>query len=112
MTDTTSPANNDLLDATIDHDVIVFTKSRCVQCDQTKRLLRKNNIDFHEMNLENEEIRLTDQRYKTAYDARRTGCPSCSRQEPSIDERHQGIHLHGRIVLDWVPTRFHQGNQA
>lgn len=68
MTDTTSPANNDLLDATIDHDVIVFTKSRCVQCDQTKRLLRKNGIAFHEMNLENEEIRLTDQRYKTAYE--------------------------------------------
>ena len=68
MTDTTSPASNDLLDATIDHDVIVFTKSRCVQCDQTKRLLHKNNIDFHEMSLENEEIRLTDQRYKTAYE--------------------------------------------
>ena len=68
MTDTTNPANNDLLDAIIDHDVIVFTKSRCIQCDQTKRILRKNGIDFHEMNLENEEIRLTDQRYKTAYE--------------------------------------------
>lgn len=52
----------------MDHDVIVFTKSRCVQCDQTKRLLRKNGVNFHEMDLENEEIRLTDQRYKTAYE--------------------------------------------
>lgn len=60
--------DRELLDATMDHDVIVFTKSRCVQCDQTKRLLRKNGINFHEMNLENEEIRLTDQRYKTAYE--------------------------------------------
>ena len=68
MTDTTNPANNDLLDAIIDHDVIVFTKSRCVQCDQTKRILRKNGINFHEMDLENEEIRLTDQHYKTAYE--------------------------------------------
>lgn len=60
--------DRELLDATMDHDVIVFTKSRCVQCDQTKRLLRRNGIAFHEMNLENEEIRLTDQRYKTAYE--------------------------------------------
>lgn len=60
--------DRELLDATMDHDVIVFTKSRCVQCDQTKRLLRKNSIGFHEMNLENEEIRLTDQRYRTAYE--------------------------------------------
>lgn len=60
--------DRELLDATMDHDVIVFTKSRCVQCDQIKRLLRKNGIAFHEMNLENEEIRLTDQRYKTAYE--------------------------------------------
>lgn len=57
-----------LLDATMDHDVIVFTKSRCIQCDQTKRLLRKNGIKFHEMDLENKEIRLTNQRYKTAYE--------------------------------------------
>ena len=68
MTNTANPANNDLLDAIIDHDVIIFTKSRCVQCDQTKRILRKNGINFHEMDLENEEIRLTDQRYKTAYE--------------------------------------------
>ena len=68
MTDTTNPANNDFLDAIIDHDVIIFTKARCVQCDQTKRILRKNGIGLHEMNLENEEIRLTDQRYKTAYE--------------------------------------------
>lgn len=67
MTDNTN-IDRELLDATMDHDVIVFTKSRCVQCDQTKRLLRKNGIKFHEMNLENEEIRLTDQRYKTAYE--------------------------------------------
>ena len=60
--------DRELLDATMDHDAIVFTKSRCAQCDQTKRLLRKNGIAFHEMNLENEEIRLTDQRYKTAYE--------------------------------------------
>ena len=68
MTDATNTANNDLLDAIIDHDVIVFTRSRCPQCDQTKRLLRKNGINFHEMDLENEKIRLTDQRYKTAYE--------------------------------------------
>lgn len=64
----TKNINRDSLDAILDHDIIVFTKSRCVQCDQTKRLLRKNGIDFHELNLENDQIRLTDQRYKTAYE--------------------------------------------
>lgn len=67
MTDTIS-TNNELLDAIMDHDVIIFTKARCVQCDQTKIIMRKNGINFHEMNLENENIRLTDQRYKTAYE--------------------------------------------
>ena len=66
MTDNTT--ENKPLDTIMDHDVIVLTKSRCVQCDQTKRLLRRNGINFHEMDLENEEIRLTDQRYKTAYE--------------------------------------------
>lgn len=56
------------LDAIMDHDVIVFAKSRCPQCDQTKRVMRKNGIDFHEMDLENEQIRLMDQDYKTAYE--------------------------------------------
>lgn len=64
----TKNINRDSLDAILDHDIIVFTKSRCVQCDQTKRLLRKNGINFHELNLENDQIRLTDQRYKTAYE--------------------------------------------
>lgn len=64
----TKNINRDSLDAILDHDIIVFTKSQCVQCDQTKRLLRKNGIDFHELNLENDQIRLTDQRYKTAYE--------------------------------------------
>ena len=56
------------LDAIMDHDIIVFTKSNCVQCDHTKRLLHKNDVSFHEMNLEDTELRLTDQRYKTAYE--------------------------------------------
>lgn len=55
-------------DAIMDHDVIVFAKSRCPQCDQTKRVMRKYGISFHEMNLENDEIRLTDQDYKTSYE--------------------------------------------
>lgn len=66
MTDINIPQTEH--DAIMDHDVIVFSKTRCVQCDQTKRLLRKNGIDFHEMNLENDDVRLTDQRYKTAYE--------------------------------------------
>ena len=64
-----TPANpNDSLDAVMDHEVIIFTKSNCVQCDQTKRLLHKKGVSFHEMSLEDETIRLTDQRYKTAYE--------------------------------------------
>ena len=66
MTDTHIPQTKH--DAIMDHDVIVFSKTRCVQCDQTKRLLRKNGTAFHEMSLEDDDVRLTDQRYKTAYE--------------------------------------------
>lgn len=66
MTDTHIPQTKH--DAIMDHDVIVFSKTRCVQCDQTKRLIHKNGINFHEMNLEDDDVRLADQRYKTAYE--------------------------------------------
>lgn len=52
----------------IDHDVIVFSKPNCVQCDQTKRLLTRGGISFHEVNIEDMSIRLTDQDYKTPYE--------------------------------------------
>ena len=52
----------------IDHDVIVFSKPNCVQCDQTKRLLARGGISFHEVNIEDMSIRLTDQDYKTPYE--------------------------------------------
>ena len=55
-------------DAIMDHDVIVFSKDRCPQCDQTKRVTRKNGIDFHEVDLQDESIRLTDQEYETPYE--------------------------------------------
>ena len=66
MTDTPIPQTKH--DAIMDHDVIVFSKTRCVQCDQTTRLLLRNGINFHEMGLENDDVRLTDQKYKTAYE--------------------------------------------
>lgn len=52
----------------MDHKIIVFTKPQCVQCDQTKRVLNKKEIDFHEINIESENTRLTDQRYVTPYE--------------------------------------------
>ena len=52
----------------MDHDIIVFTKSNCVQCDQTKRRLRKDNIDFHVIDIESDNTRLTDQHYTTPYE--------------------------------------------
>lgn len=33
----------------MDRIVTVFTKPDCVQCDQTKRLLKSWNVEFHEV---------------------------------------------------------------
>lgn len=64
----TSPVTPTHHESIMDHTIIIFTKSRCVQCDQTKRVLRKKDIDFHEIDIESENTRLTDQGYATPYE--------------------------------------------
>jgi glutaredoxin-like protein NrdH len=40
--------------------VIVYTKSNCTQCEQTKRLLNKLEIPFEERNLETDPAALEE----------------------------------------------------
>ena len=51
----------------IDHDIVVFSKTHCVQCDQTLRVLTRNGHSPHLISLEDDNIRLSDQQYQTPF---------------------------------------------
>lgn len=52
----------------IDHDIVVFSKANCAQCDQTMRVLARNGHSPHLINLEDDNIHLTDQEYQTPFE--------------------------------------------